>query len=294
MNSCLLAVVVRRSHCKHQRRNCAGPELELTFSFRGRSHRVSSEKISGGCRLGRARGPPTGRRVSTPRASGGTAIRRVLDQPIFDVSFYRVMAPHPRAHVDPAKGYGSSQQLMSNALFVSPDHSRQAFLHRGRVTGGSVWHHSADSVRSTDGQLDLNPAWTMDLIGGDFGHPSFFPHDGKLLLMGTHPTTDSFSYISSPDGQASINAAMTALGGGPHQLETVAARPPGGAAPGRGVLHPVESPRVLRCPSRQLLQPSRHLARRNRHHRRRRCRRPNGHPSVEIQRRTHALEARWP
>lgn len=147
----------------------------------------------------------------------------VIDQPIFDVSFYRVMSPHPTDQPDRANGYGSYQQLIDGALFVTTNHSRQAFLRRtssvtpaGATTYGVVGHSRATG---------LNPAWTMDLISGDSGHPSFFPTGGELLLMGTHTTTGGFPYLANPEGQAAINAAMTTLGGGPYQLETVDARP---------------------------------------------------------------------
>lgn len=173
----------------------------------------------------------------TVRISGYDSDIRVgvLNQPIFDVSYYRVMAPHTQDDADQVNGFGSYEQLMSNALIISTNHAREAFLLRSSVTPGTstkVSHSRANTVRGTGGLVDLNPAWTRSLISGDSGHPSFFPHDGELLLMGTHYTTEKFPYVASPEGQASINATMAALGGGPYQLETVEARPHVQLAPG--------------------------------------------------------------
>lgn len=236
----------------------------------------------------------------TVRISGYDSDIRVgvLNQPIFDVSYYRVMAPHTQDDADQVNGFGSYEQLMSNALIISTNHAREAFLLRSSVTPGTstkVSHSRANTVRGTGGLVDLNPAWTRSLISGDSGHPSFFPHDGELLLMGTHYTTEKFPYVASPEGQASINATMAALGGGPYQLETVEARPHVQLAPGET---PCDSS-FLHGFTDVLLQVPRgrhHLARRRRHHqwhwplqlltRRLRHPRANGHVPL--------AQRRWP
>mgnify|MGYP003414838828 FL=1 len=75
----------------------------------------------------------------TVRISGYDSDIRVgvLNQPIFDVSYYRVMAPHTQDDADQVNGFGSYEQLMSNALIISTNHAREAFLLRSSVTPGT-------------------------------------------------------------------------------------------------------------------------------------------------------------